>query len=404
MACKVMLIFGLAAFAVANLPLRVVGADESLSQRRARLEKMSDAEKTRLLRQKRRFDELTPEEQQHYRKLHESLVQDQHYDQLRGTLQRYVDWLGTLAPVERAKLSKLPADQRLARIKELVDAQATERFRQMVSKVIKSKELLSPQYLEVICAWTDKFLLGHVAEILATIPDNRHTAEMKTNFNPNKHIHLLRFCYFRPESRPFRRPPAEPRATSSDASRSVGKRARQPLADANSKPGLTPKDRFDLLPKPTPEDEAELEKRVSRQARAVLEKATSNAERSQIILNWMRAAALSRIMPTIGPRELDRFVRESLSREERERLESMPRDRMYHELRKLYFRKRFERGRRGSRSRSGPRHSTDSASSRVGPLSREDPSRETPALKGPAGKNSPLKEPARKGPSESLGQ
>ncbi len=356
MGCRAFLIVGCAVVIVANPPLRVVAAEDSLAQRRARLEQMSDAQKTRLLQKKRRFDELAPDEQERYRKLHQELVHDQQYDHLRGTLQRYVDWLGTLAPVEKAKLSKLPSDQRLARIKELVDAQATQRFRLMVSKVLKSQELLSPHDLDVICAWTDKFLMSHVAEIIATIPDNRHTVEMKANFNAKKHIHLLRFCYFRADSRPFRKPPADGGSAadvSSSRPRPGRKEPRRSAADTHSASELAARDRFDLLPKPSPEDEAALEKSVSRQARDVLEKATSSGERSQIIQNWMRAAALSRFMPAVSPRELDRFVRESLSQEQRERLESMPRDRMYHELRKLYFRHRFERGRRGNRSRSG---------------------------------------------------
>ncbi len=349
MRCRMLTVAGLAVVAAATLSMPLLADEETLDHRRTRLEQMSDAEKTRLLQKKRRFDELARQEKKRYRQLHQELANDPQYEQLRGTLQRYSDWLKTLTPVERAGLSQLPADKRLARVRELMDAQATERFRLMVSEVVKSKDVLSPKDLGVICDWTDRFLCTHSAEILATIGDNRFSKE-RSKFDPDKNVHFLRFWYFRPDPRQFHKPPPDrdmppgppPPPNSErpeDRNRSEGGWS---LEDE-----LAAEDAYDRLPRPSPEEEEQLVRRVSQQARAALKKATSQEERSLIIQNWMRAAAFSRIMPPVSPEDLDRFVRESLEKDERDRLESMPRDRMYHELRQLYFRKRFQGGRRG---------------------------------------------------------
>jgi hypothetical protein len=103
----------------------------------------------------------------------------------------------------------------------------------------------------------------------------------------------------------------------------------------------------------SPDDIEDLAKRVSPQARKILSKAQDERERAQIVEGWMLAAFLGRFMPS--REELDRFVRESLDPEDRKSLEQFPRDRMYEELQKLYFRKRFESRRRGMgpRSREG---------------------------------------------------
>lgn len=336
----------------------LMAGSEVLDQRQARLQQMSDAEKTRLLEKKKRFEALAPAEQERCRVLHDELVNDPRYEELRATLQRYSDWFKTITPDERAELAKLAPEARLARVRELMDEQATERFRLMVSQVFKSKDLLNRHDLEVICEWTDTFLRRHADEILATMPNHERLVEMRARFNPEKHMHWLRFFYFRHHPMRSREPP--PKASPSFRSPRGGTSS-EGEPDRKSEPasGDTPEDRFDALPKPSSEDVAVLKSRVSRQARDVLEKATEEGEQTAIIENWMRAAFLSRIRPPVNRKDLDRFVRESLSKDEREWLESMPRERMGHELRKLYFRKSIRGERRGMGRGSKPRKESD---------------------------------------------
>lgn len=335
-------VLGVGLFLMRNL----MAENETLSQRRARLRRMSDVEKTRLLEQKEKFEDLSAEQQERYHTLHKKLVNDPQYKQLHVTLQRYRDWFATITPTHRAELTKLPPRKRLQRVKALMDEQAAERFRLMVSQVFKSKKLLDRKDLNVICDWTDQFLRRHADEILATIDDQERLAKIKAKLDWEKDVRWLRFLYFRAHPRRFRGPPGFTPPNAGSRDREAGNRVRE--SGKGEEDGETP---FDRLPQPSPEEVAELKSRVSRQARDVLEKATEEGEQARMIQNWMRAAFLSRIMPPVNRRDLDRFVRESLSKEEREWLESMPRERMYHELRKLYFRKRMrdERRRRGGR-------------------------------------------------------
>ena len=287
---------------------RVSAADETLQQRRVRLEQLSDAEKMRLLQKKRRFDELSPEEQDRLRDLHQALSADPQSERLRGVLERYSEWLKTLTSVERAELAKLPAEQRVTHVKDLIEAQDAKRFRMMF------KGQLSPGDSGAIRKWVDDFVAGHAADILAALPDdNPRLAELKSAYDPEKHGQFLRFLVFR-----------------SDV------------------PGI---------PKPDKQDEAGLRKLLSQEARGFLDKAPSDDDRSRIIQHWTGAAFAPRL-PPISPEEMEQFVG-SLTDGERARLESLPRDRMYRDLRMMYFQKKWgEYGKRkpsGGRRGPGPR-------------------------------------------------
>lgn len=131
----------------------------------------------------------------------------------------------------------------------------------------------------------------------------------------------------------------------------------------------------------SPDDIEDLAKRVSPQARKILSKAQDERERVQIVEGWMLAAFLGRFMPS--REELDRFVRESLDPQDRKSLEQFPRDRMYEELQKLYFRKRFEWRRRGMGPRPrdgfgdpGGRPRWGESAREPGPPPRGEPGRE----------------------------
>ncbi len=281
--------------------------DETLEQRRERLERMSDVEKTRLLQKKSRFDELSDQDQDRLRKLQQQLAADPQCEHLRGVLERYSDWLKTLTPVERAELATLAPDKRLAHIKALVSDQDARRFRAMVGG------FLNPKDLGAIRTWLDEFVKAHAAEILATVPDDPRFEEVKKSFDAEKNQHqlFLRFWYLHHEGT--------------------------------------------ALPQPTKQEEEQLKSRLSPEARAVLGKATNDAERSRIIQNWTRAADFSsRVPPRVSQEELDRFVKDELSESERVYLESLPRDRMYRELRSKYYQKRFGPGPGGKPGMRGP--------------------------------------------------
>ena len=83
--------------------------DESLAQRRHRIESMSLGEKERLLQLRERFDALDQDQQQRLRRLYSSLQADADAPQLRQVMRRYGEWLKTLSSYARTELAELDA-------------------------------------------------------------------------------------------------------------------------------------------------------------------------------------------------------------------------------------------------------------------------------------------------------
>jgi hypothetical protein len=348
---------------IALLASRIDAGEESIAERRERLEKMTDAEKTLLLEKKRTFDELSSADKKRLKRLHEQLVKDEKSDELLRTLRRYKDWRGTLPAHQRAELAKAPLEKRLELIKKYMDDQAKERFLLMLRDSKALDELLSPEDREHISQWTDQFLLRHKEDILSVAREHAQargfdTDNWRTDVEDYKLVHLLRFTYFRAGQHPFSGPP-RPRPGSGRPGGNGQKGAGERSDPAD--------EILQRMPQPTRKEEDELASRVSQKARDALNAATKEGERSRIIQNWMRAASLSRFMPPVSPEALDRFV-DTLDKDDRAELESLPRDRMFAELRKLYFRKasrwghgpwsgrgRGGRDERGFEGRRGPR-------------------------------------------------
>ncbi|NLX54452.1 MAG: hypothetical protein GXY58_05005 [Planctomycetaceae bacterium] len=283
---------GLLVALAAGLPGSTYAAQPAAA-RAPDLTRMSDAEKAAVLQKKRRFDELRPVDRQRLRQLHQELSRDPRQAQLQQVLTQYYDWLRTLNPAERAELLSLPADQRLVKIQELRSQQQAKRRRMMAAGF-----MMSPADLTVIYNWFDQFLADHHTELRAALPDDPTFADLKHQYDHERDHHRLRFDYT------FRRDPDRPR--------------------------------------PTPEEVARLQTLVSPEAQQVLANASPD-ERQRIVLFWIGAAVLSRMQTNPSLEELDQFVqdRNFVSDAERQWLESLPRDRMYRELRVWYKQRRF---------------------------------------------------------------
>jgi hypothetical protein len=266
---------------------------DTLEQRKQRLRNMSDAEKHNLLQKKRLFDQLPPDEQADLRKLHQELVGHPDYDHLRVTLERYNAWLRSLPPGERAQLISLPADQRLARIREIMRTQEMQRFRMLVDGSLSKEDKL------VIQGWLDEFIEANEAECLAAIKDDGFRARVM-EFDSERRKLMLTGAIWRPGSE---------------------------------------------MPRPSAEARERLSQSLSREARALLSKAPDDEARDHILDKWIGAAAFSRMWRQPSYEELEEFAKQ-LDDQQREFLEGLPREQMYDELRKMYYRARFpERGR-----------------------------------------------------------
>ena len=121
-------ILSAALWSVAFASAPAVGsADETMDQRRARLEKMSSLEKDELLRNHKRLEQLKLEQQKQLRDLEQQLANDPQGDRLRKVMLQYHEWLRALPSAERADLLSLKSDEeRIARIKSMLEKQETE--------------------------------------------------------------------------------------------------------------------------------------------------------------------------------------------------------------------------------------------------------------------------------------
>lgn len=99
-------------------------AQETLAERRERVENMAPNEKQQIQRRLNRFQGLDLSEQNRLRQLNEDLEQAPDAPRLRQVMQRYYEWLKTLTPYQRIELSQLPPEKRIERIKSLMQFQA----------------------------------------------------------------------------------------------------------------------------------------------------------------------------------------------------------------------------------------------------------------------------------------
>jgi hypothetical protein len=111
--------------------------------------------------------------------------------------------------------------------------------------------------------------------------------------------------------------------------------------------------RGESLPQPTAEELDDLQGRLSDEARELFDGVADEDQKLTLVLQWIRAAAMTRFMPPPVPsEELERFFAEELDSQQREFLEQKPHEQFQQELRRMYWMRNF-RGRDGD-SRSWP--------------------------------------------------
>ncbi len=93
--------------------------EQQVASNRATLASLDSRELAELRTRKARFDRLPPSEQDRLRDLHAALVTHPRSDALQCVMHRYVEWLKTLDQDVVARLSDLPADQRLVEIRSV---------------------------------------------------------------------------------------------------------------------------------------------------------------------------------------------------------------------------------------------------------------------------------------------
>jgi hypothetical protein len=263
---------------------------ESTGQVRARLETMSAEAKSLLDSKQQQFYRLSEAEQEHLRRLHVDLNSSPEGQQLRGVMERYVNWLKTLPSGQRAELLSLAPEDRLREIKRLLQEQEAVRMRGFVARELSDADL------KAISSWMEDFVRRQEAEILDKQPLLK---ERLARERDSRKRWLL--IYMAVRMGPSR----------------------------------------DLL-RPTPEDLERLKGQLSKEAQQELDKARQEGKLVELAERWMRATMFSRrFVPQVSPEELQRFYEQDLEPREREYLESLPAERMQGELTRMYHAHRF---------------------------------------------------------------
>jgi len=298
MNCKVTLIVCLCAQAIC---LSGISAGESIADRKTRLAAMSAVEKEQLRQNKIRFDKLAPQEQSRLRRLDAQLNSDPQGDRLREVMLRYSEWLRALPSSQRNALLRLPPQERVDQIRQLLERQEKQRFQDMFAA------RLQPSDQKVLLDWVSG-LVGRSEDKLRQqlLPGDRQRLNRVEDINRRRAMMILMYRWRAAKDVPV----------------------------------------FELL-KPTPLEINQLAERLSATARETLADARNDDERNQLIQNWVRAALESRMRPQVSKEVLQRFSQEQLTAEQREYLESLPRERLQFELQRMYFEHRLKSSRPG---------------------------------------------------------
>ncbi|PHR89479.1 MAG: hypothetical protein COA78_35815 [Blastopirellula sp.] len=144
---------------------------EDLDSRKQRIDQMTAIEKDELRGKQNRFESLSPEDQDKYRALHQELEQRENGERLQVVMKSYYNWLKSLDAVQRNELQELSAEDRIDKIKQFMEQQEREQFRELAAE---AAENIKREDIQVIKDWIEAFVGKHQEEILSNeseLPD-----------------------------------------------------------------------------------------------------------------------------------------------------------------------------------------------------------------------------------------
>ncbi len=297
---------------------------ESLAERRTRVEGLSLAEKEQLLRRQDRFAGLDPAEQNHLRQLNRDLQQDPNAPRLREVMRRYYDWLKTLTPYQRIELSQLSPEKRIERIKKLMQEQSSrpprlqetrrvEAIKRAVQQQAKKLgEQLESQDIVGLFEWIAEVSERESSRFLENLPDSRSKAlrqQLENVRDPQRRRLIFAWLWMQWQS---------------------------------ANPGK--------LPPLNHEDLAALRRKLSRATRERLE-SRPPLEQWRIVADWISLLPQEKLIPRRASeliseeteRKLAMFFEHVLTEEEKDRLLAMPSEQMFRELWREYTRAEVSR-------------------------------------------------------------
>ena len=153
--------------------------DETIADRRLRVEQMADAKKKRLATNQERFTELKPEHQQQIRALYAELTADPQADGLMTAMDNYYDWYRQLTPAQHVELRVRDGAARIEYIGKL--------------SVAQQAELADEQFVRdarTLSSWLQDVAAQHEDELLSQRPEIQRR-EVSRLSEPQKRIRLM---------------------------------------------------------------------------------------------------------------------------------------------------------------------------------------------------------------------
>lgn len=190
-----------AGFASLVLLTALIGhAQETKSERAARIAAMSDAEKLALRNKLERFDRLPADERQRLFNLNAQLEERSDGEELRQVMHRYYDWLKTLNSGQRLELQELPIQERIVKIKELMAEEERSRFFNIMKDIMKG---VKAEEFDAIHKWIiDEWLVREKERVLASEDElYRHKHWLREglsdpSLSENRKVYILWFNMF----------------------------------------------------------------------------------------------------------------------------------------------------------------------------------------------------------------
>ncbi len=271
-------------------------ADDELDERRAEIERMTPLERQHLRHNQERFAKYSTADRQRMLRLLDDLDNDPHEDELRRVMIRYHEWLDTLALSARSELADLSPDQRIDKITALKRQQLADRANEL-------QEAPSQKDLQLIVRRIEDFAWQNRQALLATLsPARQQYLAGLDEANERRALLWLAVHQWQP-----------------------GGKAKAPQWEAGA--------------------QGELLGQLSLGAQRRLGTLGGDKEKQKLIGSWIQTALRHRVesggirqaLPPIDAAELQRFFRDELTSQQRERMLLLARDQRHRLLLRMYF-------------------------------------------------------------------
>jgi hypothetical protein len=299
-------------------------ADETIADRRARIENLDPLRKEDLLRRQKRFAGLDETEQDRLRRLHQELEKDPDQEELRQRMHRYCQWMAGLSSYERAELLQLPPEERIEKIKKLLEDPERKGGRRPYGDFppfdrakrhfaewgFDARRRPNPEDFKAIHEWFNQFLEDQVPELIENLPEPRKQQAkdaIESADDPARRRERLAIVWMQWWIEHPAQPPVDDAA----------------LADLRSRLSQEMRDRWEAF---------------------------SVEDQRRMVVGMLRFMVAYRAadrrpdpaLPLVEEKELARFFQEDLTAHERDRLLNLPNDEMRRELRQEYLRWRLQ--------------------------------------------------------------